>query len=109
MEFNEFNNHITIFQYKHNGPYPNDIEEKELYSCFCKIYNSSNKDIEILKNKGSKLAFSLIMRSAYPEYMPENNHIIKVDDKRYDDIFNIEEIRNDTPNKGYITLVLSEK
>ncbi|MEM5397340.1 hypothetical protein [Staphylococcus gallinarum] len=110
LEFNEFNNRITFFQYKHKGPYPEDVKQVNLYSCFCKIYNPSNKDIQILQDKGSKLGFTLIMRNAFPKFYPENKHIVKVDSGPFtSEEFNVEEIRNNKPQKGYITVVLSQK
>ncbi|EZS14306.1 hypothetical protein W657_02639, partial [Staphylococcus aureus VET0436R] len=49
MEFNEFKDRAYFFQYVNKGPYPDEEEKMKLYSCFCKIYNPSMKDREILK------------------------------------------------------------
>lgn len=43
-----------FFQYINKGPYPDEEEKMKLYSCFCKIYNPSMKDREILKATESK-------------------------------------------------------
>lgn len=82
----------------------------KLYSCFCKIYNPSMKDREILKATESKSGLTIIMRSSKIEYLPQTNHLVKIDRGLYSDkLFNIKEIRIDTPDIGYNTVVLSEK
>ena len=99
-----------IFQYINKGPYPDEEEKMELYSCFCKIYNPSMKDREILKATESKSGLTIIVRSSKIEYLPQTNHLVKIDRGLYSDkLFNIEEIRIDTPDIGYNTVVLSEK
>ncbi|MEB8101051.1 hypothetical protein [Staphylococcus xylosus] len=109
MEFNEFKDRVSFLQYVNNGPYPEDEEKKELYSCYCKIYSSSMKDLEVLKNTESKSGFTIIIRDPIPQYLPKNNHYIRVNRPLYDEkLFNIVEIRLNTPQQGYLTLVLSE-
>ncbi|HGZ7526821.1 TPA: hypothetical protein ACOF89_002903, partial [Staphylococcus aureus] len=53
---------------------------------------------------------TIIMRSSKIEYLPQTNHLVKIDRGLYSDkLFNIKEIRIDTPDIGYNTVVLSEK
>lgn len=109
MEFNEFKDRVSFLQYFNSGPYPEDEEVKELYSCFCKIYSSSMKDLEILKTTESKSGFTIIIRDPIPQYLPQNKHFIKVNKPLYENkLFNIVDIRLNTPQQGYLTLVLSE-
>ncbi|MCR0867163.1 hypothetical protein NEJ94_04830 [Staphylococcus aureus] len=50
------------------------------------------------------------MRSPYSDYLPKTNHFVKLDKAIYaSKVFNIVEIRQNTPYLGYDTVVLSEK
>ncbi|MTV20879.1 hypothetical protein [Staphylococcus delphini] len=110
MEFNEFKDRADFFQYINEGPYPNDVEEKWLYGCFCKLYSPSMKDREVLKATDSKIGVTLIMRNAHGDYVPNTKHVVKIDKPIYTGmLFNIEEIREDTPARSYVTVVLSQK
>lgn len=109
MEFNEFKDRVLFLQYFNTGPYPEDEEKEELYSCFCKIYSSSMKDLEILKSTESASGFTIVIRDPIPQYLPDNKHYIKVNKPLYiEKLFNIVDIRLSTPNPGYLTLVLAE-
>ncbi|MBF2179182.1 hypothetical protein H3984_11560 [Staphylococcus warneri] len=109
MEFNEFKDRANFFHYVNEGPYPDDQEERNLYGCFCKLYNPSMKDREVLKATDKMIGVTLIMRDPQEDYVPETNHIVKIDKRLYaNKLFNIEEIRQDTPDRSYITVVLSE-
>ncbi|HDZ8650465.1 TPA: hypothetical protein RUU96_002559 [Staphylococcus aureus] len=110
MEFNEFKDRAYFYQFVHKGPYPNEAEETMLYRCFCKLYNPSMKDREVLKTTTSNTGVTLIMRSPYSEYLPKTNHFVKLDKEIYaSKVFNIIEVRQNTPYLGYDTVVLSEK
>ncbi|HGN7117997.1 TPA: hypothetical protein ACKW5T_002523 [Staphylococcus aureus] len=110
MEFNEFKDRAYFFKYVNKGPYPDEEEEMKLYSCFCKIYNLSMKDREILKTTDSKTGLTIIIRDSKGEYLPQTNHLVKINGVIYSEkLFNIEEIRTNTPNVGYTTVVLGEK
>lgn len=109
MEFNEFKDRVSFLKYTNSGPYPDDKEEVELYSCFCEVYSPSIKDIEILKSTQSLIGITIVIRDPGMDYQPLNNHIVKVDKRIYaNKLFNIQEVRVNTP-PNYITLVLSEK
>ncbi|MGJ9935299.1 hypothetical protein ACRCGH_09345 [Staphylococcus aureus] len=89
MEFNEFKDRAYFFQYINKGPYPDEEEKMKLYSCFCKIYNPSMKDREILKATESKSGLTIIVRSSKTEYLPQTNHLVKIDSALYSDkLFN---------------------
>lgn len=67
------------------------------------------KDREVLKATENTTGVTLIMRDPQDDYVPETKHIVKIDKRLYaDKLFNIEEIRQDTPDRSYITMVLSE-
>lgn len=109
MEFNEFKNHITFFKYVDYGPYPDEKEEKELYSCFCKIYNSTSKDVEVLKTTKAKTGLNLVIRDVSNEYFPNTKHLIKIDKSIYaNKLFNITEVYLNKPRENYITLLVTE-
>ncbi|PCF86392.1 hypothetical protein [Staphylococcus intermedius] len=110
MEFNEFKNRADFFRFVNEGPYPKDVEEKWLYGCFCKLYSPSMKDREVLKTTDSVSGVTLIMRDAHKDYVPNAKDVVKIDKTIYiNKLFDIKEIREDSPDRGYITMVLSEK
>ncbi|OEL06896.1 hypothetical protein AST13_02330 [Staphylococcus xylosus] len=110
MIFKNFNTYFEFYETKKSGPYPNEKLEAPIFKCKGEKYNNSIKDITILGNDTQTQSFTLIMRDSSKEFVPKFNHKIQIKDKRFDSIlFNIFDIRFDKPQKGYITLVVSER
>ncbi|MDK9867039.1 MULTISPECIES: hypothetical protein [Staphylococcus] len=92
-----------------NGPYPNDLKEKEVYSCKVEKYDNSIKDRQVLSTNDKKQGFTFIMRDAKRQFIPSYKHTIKVKDYRFENQpYNIYDIRFDKPEAGYITVVVAE-
>ncbi|MDW4295942.1 hypothetical protein QI059_01095 [Staphylococcus saprophyticus] len=101
---------VIFYQYKNEGPYPDDVEEVEVHRCYAETYNPSMKDRQILGVNESMQGLSMVIRDAYQSFTPNNRHIVFVEDFRLENpLFNVHEVRLDTPERGFITLVLGEK
>ncbi|RIM88328.1 hypothetical protein BU107_05880 [Staphylococcus xylosus] len=110
MIFKNFNAYLEFYEVKKTGPYPNDKLEYSVFKCKGEKYNNSIKDITILGNDTQAQSFTLIVRDPGKSFVPKFNHKIRVQDERFENTsFNIFDIRFDKPQKGYITLVVSER
>ncbi|WP_217971490.1 hypothetical protein [Staphylococcus xylosus] len=103
----DFRTPITFFEYKRSGPYPDEEEKDNLYSCFAEMYSPSMKDREVLSSFNTSVGMTIVIRDPLQTYIPNNKHIVEINDYRLTEKrLNIIEVRFDTPEKGYITLVL---
>lgn len=101
---------VIFYQYKNEGPYPNDTEEVEVFRCYAETYSPSMKDIEVLGVNESKQGLSIVIRDPLQSYTPNYRHVVKVEDFRLENpLFNVYEVRLDTPERGFITVILGEK
>lgn len=101
---------VIFYQYKNEGPYPDDIEEVEVYRCYAETYNPSMKDREILGVNESMQGLSMVIRDPYQSFTPNHKHIVLVEDFRLEQqLFNVFEVRLDSPERGFITVILGEK
>lgn len=106
----DFRTPVSFFQYENQGPYPDDVEETNLFNCFAETYSPSVKDRELLGVSDSTSGLSMVIRDPYQSYTPTAKHVVKVDDFRLQkQLFDIKDVRLDTPERGFITLVLVEK
>ncbi|RGC38211.1 phage head-tail adapter protein [Streptococcus gallolyticus] len=75
------------------------------YKAWAEIYNSSLKDIEILKSRGVKKSVTIKIRNPYGAYETDNKHVVEIHAPSYQGvIWKIEDIR---PKNGYITFLLN--
>ena len=103
----DFRTPVNFFQYKHNGPYPNEVEKQLLYSCFADTYSPSMKDRDILSASKTSVGITIVIRDSIKTYIPTNKHIVEINDFRLSEKrYNVVEVRLDTPENGYITNVL---
>lgn len=101
---------VIFYKYVNEGPYPDDVEDKEVYRCFAETYSPSLKDREILGVNETSQGLTIVIRDPLQSYTPINIHVVKVEDYRLEvNTFNIYEVRLDTPENGFITLILGEK
>lgn len=99
---------VVFFKYQPpKGPEPGDIEEKELYRCFCLAYNPSMKDMEILKVSDTKEGLTIKIRDPQSDYIPTNKHYVELQDYRYkNQIFDIIDVSYDLEYNEFIKIVL---
>lgn len=111
MSYNEMKDRVSFFNLEKSGPYPEDELQKEiLYSCYAKIYNPSVKDVEILKAHESISGLTIVIRDPYITYEITNKHFVEVQNRNYKNkYFNIIEVRPNTPEVQYMTILLVEK
>lgn len=111
MSYNEMRNRVAFFKLEKHSPYPEDEAKKDiLYSCYAKVYNPSIKDIEILKTTENIGGLTLVIRDPNDSYELSNQHFVEIQNRYYKDkCFNIIEVRPNTPEIQYITLLLVEK
>lgn len=109
LDFKRFNTYLCFYEMIKNGPYPDDLEEKDIYCCKVEKYNNSIKDRQILTTNDKKQGFTFVMRDAKRYFTPHYKYTIKVNDYRFEkQLFNIYDIRFDKPKSGYITVVVAE-
>lgn len=101
---------VIFYEYENQGPYPDDIEKNELFKCFAETYSPSMKDREILGVNDSAQGLTIVIRDPLQSYTPHTKHMVQVEDYRLEQsLFNIKDVRLDTPERGCITIVMSEK
>lgn len=107
LQSGDFRTPVKFYTYANSGPYPDELEIDELYSCFAQTYAPSIKDFELLDVTGNEIGLSIVIRDPLQSYIPKSNHKVKVEDFRLEkDTYNIKSIRLDTPESGFITMVL---
>lgn len=110
LQSGDFRTPASFHTYVNNGPYPEDVEESEVYRCFVETYAPSVKDLEILDVAGSSTGLTMVMRDPLQSYQPRSNHVVKIEDFRLEvNTFNIKTVRLDSPERGFITLVLMQQ
>lgn len=93
-------------------PEPNHVGKKELFSCLCYPYSSSNKDLNILEATGSKRGVTIIIPDTRGEFIVSPDMTAILSDPRYkhDDgsyiEWNVYEPREDFENNQFVTIVL---
>lgn len=99
---------VSFYKYKSSGPEPNGPNLSELlYDCTAEVYNPSMKDLEVLKVNGVKHGMTIKIRDPLQSFIPKTNHVVKINDFRYDDtIWNIVEVRPDIQDGRFITILL---
>lgn len=107
LQSGDFRTPVIFYTYSNQGPYPDETEVDELYRCFAQTYSPSMKDLEILDVTNSEVGLSIVIRDPLQSYIPRTKHKVKVEDFRLErDTYNIKDIRLDTPESGFITMVL---
>lgn len=74
---------VTFYEAYKTGPYPNSKDKQEVYRCFGEIYNPSIKDIEIMNAQGVSSGLTLIIRDTQGEFIPTQDHIIKINNRYF--------------------------
>lgn len=99
---------VSFYEKENSGPDPNSSEGlAKLYKCTAEIYSPSMKDREVMKVNGVKQGVTIIIRDPLQSYIPRNNHLVQIEDFRYEDItWEIVEIRPDIQNNQFITILL---
>jgi hypothetical protein len=88
-----------------SGLHKHGTTNKVEYKAWAEIYNSSLKDIEILKSRGVKKSVTIIIRDPYGAYQTDNKHVVMIHSPRYAGVvWKIEDIRL---KGGYITFLLN--
>lgn len=99
---------VSFYEKENSGPDPNASEGlAKLYNCTAEIYSPSIKDWEVMKVNGVKQGVTIIIRDPLQCYIPRNNHLVQIEDFRYEDItWETVEIRPDIQNNQFITILL---
>lgn len=75
---------VKFFEFKgSSGPDPTQDFKKVLFECYAEIYNSSMKDLELLKNTITKRVVTINIRDTQGQYLPDNKHKVEIVDHRY--------------------------
>ncbi|EHV5284079.1 hypothetical protein [Staphylococcus pseudintermedius] len=110
LQSGDFRTPATFHTYINRGPYPQEVELEQVYQCFVETYSPSIKDMEILDVAGHLTGLTMVMRDPLQSYQPRNEHVVKIEDYRLEvNTFNIKAVRLDTPERGFITLVLMQQ
>lgn len=85
---------VTFFDDSKSGFIPGEeIDGEELFFCMADMYQSSQKDYELLRSTNIQYAVTLIIPDARPNYIPTAKHHFIVDDALYDGLkFDIETV-----------------
>lgn len=107
LQSGDFRTPVQFFTYVNDGPYPDEVEKDELFKCFAETYAPSMRDSEVLDVANNEVGLTIVIRDPLQTYIPRAIHKVKVEDYRLEqDIYNIKDIRLDTPEIGFITMVL---
>ncbi|HIX42879.1 MAG TPA: phage head-tail adapter protein [Candidatus Kurthia intestinigallinarum] len=100
---------ITFFSYEPVPGFNIGEQKKEtLHYCFCEIYASSQKDLEILKTVHAKESITINIRDPLMDYIPDHTHFAEIGHYRYiGKVWNIVEVRPDAQSLGFINIVLA--
>ncbi|KAF1303669.1 phage head-tail adapter protein [Enterococcus sp. JM9B] len=99
---------VSFFEYApSDGPEPDEVVKKNLYSCTALIYNPSMKDMTILEAKGTKEGVTIKIRDPYLDYVPTNKHKVEIDDYRYvNKKWEIIDVALDFENNAFVKIIL---
>lgn len=76
--------YVTFYELTQNGPEAGMEEETEVFQSFCEIYEPTAKDFQLGSLETSKTAITVIIRNAYPEYVPHVSHTFKIASGMYE-------------------------
>lgn len=87
-----------------------DVSYTGVYKTFAEVYNPSMKDIEIASGRGVKSSLTLRIRDPLTSYIPDNKHVVEINDHRYQGIkWKIVDIRPDFKERQFLTIVLGAR
>lgn len=104
--FSQMRNRVTFYEEESSGPEAGG-SLAEVFSCAAAIEETSLKDFEVLGLSVGKKYLTIITRSNYPEFHPENHHQFKIRDGfMKDKTYNVKEV-SALPNtkEQYIKIV----
>ena len=93
MRVNSMKDHIVFYKETQQGPYPGMGGSTEVFKSWAEIYEPSTKDFQIGSLETSKVNITVIIRNAYPEFVPNVNNTFVVETRMYQGIkFNIKSV-----------------
>lgn len=102
---------ISFYKYKPvQGPYPDQVEEKLVYTCWGKVEQVWLKDLEQAKYNETVSDLTLLIRDPLQEFVPTNDHFLKVETYDYEGyVYNVESTQPDLQHRDFITVIASLK
>ncbi|WHI59001.1 hypothetical protein PYH69_09555 [Mammaliicoccus lentus] len=82
QRMNKMHDIISFFDVVQEGPEPGG-EQKKLFDAFAEVYEPSQKDVQLGNLETSIINITVIIRNAYPEFVPSVNQIFKVNSGIY--------------------------
>lgn len=102
---------IVFYEYKPiAGPYPDQEEKKEVYTCWGKVDTVWLRDLEQSKSNNTISDVTLTIRDPLHEFVPNNRHFIKIDAYDYKHlVYNVTSSQPDLQHRDFITIIGSLK
>ena len=77
QRMNKMHDIISFFNVAQDGPEPGGKPEK-VFDSFAEIYEPSQKDVQLGNLESSTINITVIIRNAYPEFVPTVNQQFQV-------------------------------
>ncbi len=74
---NKMRDYVSFFDVVQNGPEPGG-QVKHVFNSFAEIYEPSQKDVQLGNLETSTVNITVMIRNAYPEFVPRVNQQFKV-------------------------------
>lgn len=102
---------ITFYEYRPvKGPYPDEEEAKEVYTCWAKVDRVWLRDLETAKQNNTISDVTLTIRDPLQEFIPTNKHFIKIHTYDYERlVYNVTSSQPDLQHRDFITIVAELK
>lgn len=82
QRMNKMHDIISFFDVVQDGPEPGG-EIVKVFDAFAEIYEPSQKDVQLGNLETSTINITVMIRNAYPEFVPSVNQIFKVNSGIY--------------------------
>lgn len=82
QRMNKMHDIISFFDVAQDGPEPGG-EIVKVFDAFAEIYEPSQKDVQLGNLETSTINITVMIRNAYPEFVPSVNQIFKVNSGIY--------------------------
>lgn len=93
MRVNQMKDYVVFNKVAEDGPYPGMGGNDDLFESWCEVYEPSSKDISLGNLETSTVNVTVIIRNAYPEFLPDVGNTFEIKTGMYKDTeFNIKNI-----------------
>lgn len=109
IDAGQLNTPTIFYEYKPvEGPYPDETEEKKVYSCWAKVDSVWLRDLETAKQNNTISDVTLTIRDPLQEFIPTNKHFIKIETFDYKHlVYNVTSSQPNLQSRDYITIIAS--